>query len=293
LNFGSPAIKAKVIPDVLSGEKLICLAISEAFAGSDVSGLKTTAKKTADGKHWIINGTKKWITNGTFSHYFTVGCKTADGFTVILVERSEGLETKAIKTSYSPTAGTAYITFDNVKVPIENTLGPEGGGIFVILSNFNHERWVMVCSSVRSQRLILEECLKWTAQRKAFGKPLHSQAVIRSKLAAMISRVESVQNWLENITYQMNNMSYKEQSSRLAGPIGLLKMYATRSAQATATDAVQIFGGRGITRTGMGEYIEHYHRTVPFDAILGGAEDVLGDLGVRQAVRNIPKTARL
>jgi alkylation response protein AidB-like acyl-CoA dehydrogenase len=57
LNFGSPAIKAKVIPDVLSGEKLICLAISEAFAGSDVSGLKTTAKKTADGKHWIIDGT--------------------------------------------------------------------------------------------------------------------------------------------------------------------------------------------------------------------------------------------
>jgi len=109
----------------------------------------------------------------------------------------------------------------------------------------------------------------------------------------MISRVESVQNWLENITYQMNNMSYKEQSSRLAGPIGLLKMYATRSAQATAADAVQIFGGRGITRTGMGEYIEHYHRTVPFDAILGGAEDVLGDLGVRQAIRGMSKNARL
>jgi alkylation response protein AidB-like acyl-CoA dehydrogenase/predicted heme/steroid binding protein len=293
LNFGSPAIKAKVIPDVLSGEKPICLAISEAFAGSDVSGLKTTAKKTVDGKHWIINGTKKWITNGTFAHYFTVGCKTADGFTVILVERSEGLETKAIKTSYSPTAGTAFITFDNVKVPVENTLGPEGSGIYVMLSNFNHERWVMVCASARSQRLILEECLKWTAQRKAFGKPLHSQAVIRSKLAAMMSRVESVQNWLENVTYQMNNMSYKEQASRLAGPIGLLKMYATRSAQATAADAVQIFGGRGITRTGMGEYIEHYHRTVPFDAILGGAEDVLGDLGVRQAIRGMSKNARL
>lgn len=65
LNFGSPEIKARVIPDVLSGQKLICLAISEAFAGSDVSGLKTTATKTEDGKHWIINGTKKWITNGT------------------------------------------------------------------------------------------------------------------------------------------------------------------------------------------------------------------------------------
>ncbi|TFK27200.1 acyl-CoA dehydrogenase [Coprinopsis marcescibilis] len=293
LNFGSDAIKQKVVPDVLSGKRPICLAISEAFAGSDVAGIQTTAVKSEDGNHWIINGTKKWITNGTFAHYFTVGCKTEDGFTVILVERGEGVETKAIKTSYSPTAGTAFVSFDNVKVPVENTLGPEGGGIFVMLSNFNHERWVMICSSARSQRLIVEECLKWTNQRKAFGKPLHSQAVIRSKIAAMISRAEAVQSWLENITYQMNNMSYKQQAKLLAGPIGLLKMTSTRFAQETATDAVQIFGGRGITRTGMGQFIEHYHRTVPFDAILGGAEDVLGDLGVRQAIRQMPKNSKL
>jgi alkylation response protein AidB-like acyl-CoA dehydrogenase len=79
---------------------------------------------------------------------------------VILVERSEGVETKPIKTSYSSAAGTAYVTFDNVKVPIENTLGREGGGIFVILSNFNHERWVMTTASARFQREIVEECLK-------------------------------------------------------------------------------------------------------------------------------------
>jgi alkylation response protein AidB-like acyl-CoA dehydrogenase len=66
LNFGSPELKARVIPEVLSGKKFICLAISEAFAGSDVMGLKTTAKKTEDGKHWIISGTKKWITNGVY-----------------------------------------------------------------------------------------------------------------------------------------------------------------------------------------------------------------------------------
>ncbi|OJA14126.1 hypothetical protein AZE42_05033 [Rhizopogon vesiculosus] len=293
MNFGSSNLRAKIIPEVLSGQKFICLAISEAFAGSDVAGLQTRATKSEDGKYWIINGTKKWITNGTFADYFTVACKTDTGFTVILVERSEGVETKPIKTSYSSSAGTAYITFDNVKVPVENTLGPEGGGIFVILSNFNHERWVMCASSARGQRLIVEECLKWINQRKAFGKPLSSQAVIRSKIAAMISRTESVQNWLENLTLQMCNMTYKEQAQKLAGPIGLLKMYATRCAQETAADAVQIFGGRGITKTGMGQYIEHYHRTVPFDAVLGGAEDVLGDLGVRQAIRQMPKNARL
>jgi len=151
----------------------------------------------------------------------------------------------------------------------------------------------MCCASTRSQRTIVEECLKWTSQRKAFGKPLNSQAVIRSKLAGMIQRSESVQSWLENITYQMNNMSYKQQASKLAGPIGLLKMYCTKCAQETATDAVQVFGGRGITRTGMGHFIEHYYRTVTFDALLGGAEDVLGDLGVRQAMRQMPKNVRL
>ncbi|THG95719.1 hypothetical protein EW145_g7910 [Phellinidium pouzarii] len=293
LNFGSPELKAKVVPDVLAGKKFICLAISEAQAGSDVFGLHTTATKSEDGKFWIVNGNKKWITNGTFADYFTTGCKTEDGFTVLLIERGEGVETKPIKTSYSSTAGTAYITFDNVKVPVENTLGEEGAGIYVMLSNFNHERWVLCCSSARSQRMIVEECMKWTTQRKVFGKPLINQPVIRSKIAGMISRTESVQAWLETVTYQMCNMAYKEQAQKLAGQIAFLKMYATRCAQQTAQDAVQVFGGRGITQTGMGRFIEHYHHTVTFDSLLGGAEDVLGDLGVRQAVRSMPKDARL
>ncbi|TFK72941.1 peroxisomal acyl-CoA-dehydrogenase [Pluteus cervinus] len=293
LNFGNEELKARIVPDVLAGKKFICLAISEAHAGSDVMGLQTTAVKSEDGKEWIINGSKKWITNGTFADYFTVGCKTEDGFTVILVERGPGVETKQIKTSYSTTAGTAFITFDNVRVPVGNTLGEEGGGIFVILSNFNHERWVMCCASARGQRGVVEECLKWITQRKVFGKPLSSQAVIRSKLAGMIARAESCQNWLENVTYQMCNMSYKQQANKLAGQIAFLKSFSTSSGQETARDAVQIFGGRGITQTGMGKYIEHYHRTIAFDALLGGAEDVLSDLGVRQALRAMPRDARL
>ncbi|TDL25491.1 acyl-CoA dehydrogenase NM domain-like protein [Rickenella mellea] len=293
LNFGQEPLRSKVVAEVLSGQKVICLAISEAFAGSDVAGLKTSAVKTPDGKHWIVNGTKKWITNGVFSDYFTVGCRTEGGFTVILVERSEGVETKAIKTSYSAAAGTAFVTFDNVLVPVENTLGSEDGGLLVMLSNFNHERWVMCASSARGQRLVVEECLKWANQRMVFGKPLVAQAVVRSKLASMIARCEATQNWLENVTHQMNNMSYKEQSNHLAGQIAFLKMYCTRTAQETAEDATQLFGGRGITRTGMGRFVEHYHRTVPFDALLGGAEDVLADLGVRQAMRKMPKNSRL
>jgi alkylation response protein AidB-like acyl-CoA dehydrogenase len=83
----------------------------------------------------------------------------------------EGITTKPIKTPYALTAGTAFVTFDNVRVPVENTLGPEGGGIFVTVSNFNCERWVMVCASARAQRMIVEECPKWDPQRKTFGKP--------------------------------------------------------------------------------------------------------------------------
>ncbi|KAF8149875.1 acyl-CoA dehydrogenase [Crassisporium funariophilum] len=292
MNFGKPALRNKIVPEVFAGKKLCCLAITEAFAGSDVAGLKCHAKKVDGG--YIVTGTKKWITNGTFADYFTVGCRTDQGgLSVLLIERGPGVETKQIKTPYSTTAGTAYITFDEVFVPDENLLGQENKGLQVILSNFNHERWGMTTASIGAQRFVVEECLKWATQRKVFGKPLHSQAVIRSKLAAMISRVESAQNWLENITYQMNHMNYKNQAEHLAGPIALLKKYATETAQETARDAVQIFGGRGITKTGMGKNIEHYHRTVPFDAVLGGAEDVLGDLGVRQALRKMPKDARL
>lgn len=124
----------------------------------------------------------------------------------MLIERGPGVETVPVKTAYSAAAGTAYVTFDNVRVPVGNTLGPEDSGLIVMLSNFNHERWVMCCSSARAQRLVVEECMKWANQRKVFGKPLNSQPVIRAKLAAMISRVERSQSWLENVTYQMNHM---------------------------------------------------------------------------------------
>jgi hypothetical protein len=92
------------------------------------------------------------------------------------------------------------------------------------------------------------------------------------RLAKMIAHCEANQAWLENITYQMTLMPYKQQSTHLAGPIGLLKMFATRSAHECADEAVQIFGGRALTQSGMGKTIEMFNRTYKFDAILGGAE---------------------
>jgi alkylation response protein AidB-like acyl-CoA dehydrogenase len=131
-------LRERTSKEVLSGKKKICLAVTEAFAGSDVAGLRTTAELSKDGSHYIVNGTKKWITNGVFCDYFVVACKSDKGYTVLLVERDENVDTKPIKTSYSAAAGTTYIEFNNVKVPKAHLLGPEHKGFQVVMSNFNH-----------------------------------------------------------------------------------------------------------------------------------------------------------
>lgn len=178
-------LRDQLMEEVLSGKKKMCLAITEAFAGSDVAGLRTTAEKTPDGKYYIVNGTKKWITNGMFSDYFVTGCRTKKGFSVILIPRGEGVETTLIKTSYSTAAGTAFVQFDNVKVPVENLLGEEDKGFVVIMSNFNHERYMMAAAVIRMSRVIVEECLKWCNQRVVFKKPLIEQPAIRQKYASL------------------------------------------------------------------------------------------------------------
>lgn len=178
-------LRDQLMEEVLSGKKKMCLAITEAFAGSDVAGLRTTAEKTPDGKYYIVNGTKKWITNGMFSDYFVTGCRTKKGFSVILIPRGEGVETTLIKTSYSTAAGTAFVQFDNVKVPVENLLGEEDKGFVVIMSNFNHERYMMAAAVIRMSRVIVEECLKWCNQRVVFKKPLIEQPAIRQKFASL------------------------------------------------------------------------------------------------------------
>ncbi|KAI9099326.1 acyl-CoA dehydrogenase/oxidase [Phlyctochytrium arcticum] len=286
--FGPKAMKEKVIPECILGKKRICLAITEPTVGSDVANLSTTAVKTADGKHYIVNGVKKWITNGTTSDYFTTAVRTGGkgmgGISMLLIPRIEGVETKSIKTSGTTSAGTAYVTLENVKVPVENLIGVENKGFQVIMANFNHERWTMCVGATRASRLVTEECFKWANQRMVFGKRLIDQPVIRFKLAEMLAGVEAMQGWIETLTYQMSKMNYKEQSIHLAGPIALMKYQCTRVTQRVSDNAVQIFGGRALTRSGMGRVVETFMRTNKFGAILGGSEEIMADLAVRQAM---------
>ncbi|CEI68047.1 hypothetical protein FVEN_g7684 [Fusarium venenatum] len=291
LNFArNSRWKTNIADQVFGGVKKLCLAITEAGAGSDVAGIQTRAEKTPDGKHYIVNGSKKWITNGMWSDYFVTLVKTGKGYSVLLIPRTEGVETRPIKTSYSSAAGTAYVTFDQVKIPSENLIGEENDGLRIIISNFNQERWAMACSTITQCRAVVEECLKWSNQRQIAGKRLNEQPVVRQKLAKMISHVEGAQAWLESITFQMCNMSLRDQTIHLAGPIALLKRTSTRMAQKIADEAVQIWGGRSLTQTGMGRYINDFYQTHKFDAILGGSEEVLAEVAMKLALKGFPRS---
>jgi alkylation response protein AidB-like acyl-CoA dehydrogenase len=243
MNFASPQLKSRILPSIYTGEKRIVLAISEPHAGSDVAQIQTRAIKTSDGKFYIVNGVKKWITGGPYANYFCTAVRTGSGNTaqdisMLLIERDQGVETRKISTSDG--FNTAYVVFENVKVPVGNLLGSEGMGFQVIMYNFNHERWIMICGCVAMSRLVLQECFKWANQRIVFGKALIQQPVIRNKLAHMVTEVEAMHSWLESITFQMTKMSYREQAKKLAGPIALGKLKCTRVAHFISDEACQV-----------------------------------------------------
>jgi alkylation response protein AidB-like acyl-CoA dehydrogenase len=211
LKFGSKYLKDLVGKACLTGEKVICLAITEPDAGSDVAGLKTSAVKSADGKHYIVNGQKKWITNGVFADYFTVAVRTGgpghDGVSLLLVPRGPGVKTTQMKCQGVWSSGTTYITFEDVKVPVENLIGKEGEGFKYIMMNFNHERWGICVQGTRFARVLFEESFRYAFKRKTFGKLLIEHPVIRLKMAHMGRQIEATQAQLDLLTYNMDSMS--------------------------------------------------------------------------------------
>jgi len=296
LLFANNDIRMNVGRELLLGQKRVSLAVSEPQAGSDVAQITTTCTKSPDGKFYILNGIKKWITGGCSADYFVIAARSGPQkgqMNMLFVPRCEGLSTKQMSTSYSKSAGTALVLLDNVKVPVENLMGEEHKGFMCVMANFNHERWFITCQFLGSLRDIVRECLVWAAVRKVFGKPLNEQPVIRQKLAKMIAAVEALEANVNMLTHQMNNMDYKTQTKELAGPIALLKYQATRVGEMVSDESVQIFGGRGITSTGMGKKIERLQKTFKFAAILGGSEEVMADFAIRQAMRKNPKQARM
>lgn len=287
-HFGSEELNQKVTANVLNGKEVICLAITEPHAGSDVASLRCTAERKGD--HYILNGEKKWITNGIFADYFTVACRTGDkgmgGISMLLVEKTmPGVTTKKMKCSGVWCSGTTYITFDDVKVPVTNLIGKEGKGFKYAMSNFNHERFGIIAMTNRFSRVCLEEAMKFASKRKTFGKLLKDHPVIRWKMAEMARMVESTHSWLEQVAYQMNTMTKLEATYKLGGPTALLKVQATKVFEYCAREAAQIFGGLGYTRGGQGEKVERLSREVRAMAVPGGSEEIMLDLGIKQQTK--------
>jgi len=291
LHFGSTELKRRVAPACLSGEKIICLAITEPLAGSDVANLRCTAKLDETGENYIVNGEKKWITNGVFADYFTVAVRTGGpgmgGISMLLIEKDmPGVICKQMQCMGVWASGTTYITFEDVKVPKKNLIGRENEGFKYIMYNFNHERWSIVAQATRSARVCLEESMRYAMKRRTFGKKLIEHPVIRWKLAEMARQVEATHAALEHITYQMSTMNKMEQMQRLGGDTALLKVQSTKVFEYCAREAAQIFGGASYVRGGQGEKVERCYREVRAYAIPGGSEEVMADLAVREGMKN-------
>jgi alkylation response protein AidB-like acyl-CoA dehydrogenase len=182
-------------------------------------------------------------------------------------------------------SGTTYATFDDVKVPVENVVGKVGEGFKYIMYNFNHERITIAIIAIRLCRICLEDVVEHAKRRKAFGKPLIDQPVVRYKIAQMARKTEASSALLEAIVYQLSKMSIAEGNARLGGQVALLKAQATATVQYVSNEAVKLFGGMGLTKGGAGERVEYIYREFKTLQIPGGAEDVMLDLGVRQALK--------
>ena len=293
---------ARVVEQIMLGEKRSCLAISEPQAGSDVAKIVTTAKKSKCGNFYIVNGIKKWITGGINADLFSVAVRTGDagagGLSFLLIDKNDpktkaGIDVKHIKTSDAKAAATAYVYLDDCYVPVENLMGEENAGFKLIMANFNHERWLICAGVMGAIRMILRDCFLWVMQRKVFGKALVTQPVIRNKLAQMIGAIESLEGYMEAMTFQMANMDPDVAMMALGGPTAILKYQSTRIMTLVVDQAVQIFGGRALTASRMGKNVEAAQRTYKFASILGGSEEIMADLGVRQALQFFPRDARL
>lgn len=297
LIFGQKWMQQQMVPDILLGNKVICLAITEPYAGSDVAGVTTKAVLSEDGSYYTVTGTKKWITNGVFADYFTTLVRTSDakgarGLSMLLVEKGPGVTVRKIPTDYSISAGTALISFENVKVPARNLLGKSGMGMMITMHNFNMERLGICGMSLGRARRVIEEVFLWASQRKAFGKTLLQQPVIRNHIGKMVSEFQAVYSHCQLLIFKYQSLP-RSQQRRLGGETALLKYRVTRACTLIADLAVQVFGGRGISKTGMGKNISRFQKSFKFASVYGGSEEIMLDLGVRQAMKVFPPNARL
>lgn len=281
-NAGSDEMKARVLPLILSGEKISALAITEPGGGSDVAGL--TTKAVRDGDHYIVSGEKIFITSGMRADYYSVAVRTdpnakgANGVSMLLIEGdTAGITKTPLKKMGWWSSDTAQLHFDQCRVPVENLIGPENFGFMVIMQNFNMERFFLAASSYGFAKVCYEDTLDWAQQRKTFGKRLVDHQVVRHKLIEMATQLHATRALLEDTAWRLNQPN--QQGNDLIAQICMLKNLATRTMQLCADHAVQTLGGMGYMR---GTRVERIYREVKVNMIGGGAEEVMKELASRQ-----------
>lgn len=281
-NFGSDELKARVLPSILSGEKISALAITEPGGGSDVAALKTKAIR--DGDHYIVSGEKTFITSGIRADYYSVAVRTdpdakgANGISMLLIEGDTvGLTKSPLDKMGWWASDTAHLHFDQCRVPVSNLIGPENMGFLVIMQNFNMERFFLAASCYGFALACYQDTLAWAQERKTFGKRLVDHQVVRHKLVDMATQLHTTRALLEDTAWKMGQPD--QQGSELIAQICMLKNVATRTMQFCADAGVQTLGGMGFMR---GTRVERIYREVKVNMIGGGAEEIMKDLASRQ-----------
>ncbi|GAC74186.1 very-long-chain acyl-CoA dehydrogenase [Moesziomyces antarcticus T-34] len=293
MHFASDEQKARWLPEIFAGRKRICLSITEPLAGSNVANLSTEATLIEENgkKFYLVNGSKKWITNGIYSDWFTTAVRTSGkagesgGISLLMIPRGPGVTTKQMKMLPGGASGTTIVEFDDVKVPIENLIGKEGEGLKLVFFNFNHERMTIAYTALRYARVCMEDAIAHTRRREVFGKMLIEQPVVRHKIGHMAREVEALQAWTESIIFQQLNMTIAQSNLLTGGSCALLKAHAGIVLEKVVREAVHLLGGMGLTKGGTGERIERIWREVKALTVPGGSEDVMIDLGVRQQLK--------
>ncbi len=277
VKWGSEAMQQRVVPELLSGDKIAALAITEPNGGSDVANIKTRA--VSDGDYYRVSGSKTFITSGIRADYYTVAVRTGGegygGISLLLMEKGmPGFTTgKPLQKMGWWASDTAELFFDDVKVPKSNLIGVENAGFFAIMTNFQMERLNLAVMANMTAQLALEECLRYVPEREAFGKPLSKMQVIRHKLADMATQIEVSRefNYRVAAMIQAGIPAIKE--------VSMAKNFATRTSDFVTYEATQIFGGMGFMRESL---VERLYRDNRILSIGGGTHEIMNEVIAKQ-----------
>ena len=240
--FGSPALRARYLPRVASGEAIAAFAISEEHAGSDVAAMRTTARRHGDS--WIIDGEKTWISNGGIADFYVVFCRIADTqreFLALVVEPGdEGFSVGRRIATIAPHP-LATLCFDSCRVPEDRLVGEVGKGLRVALGTLDVFRTTVAAAALGMARRALDEALAHVTTRRMFGQLLQDFQLTQDKLASMATAIDASALLVYRAAWTRDGGA-----ERITREAAMAKRFATEAAQRVIDDAVQLLGGRGV-----------------------------------------------